>query len=45
MRINFLYTLLVVVALVLVLPGVALAHGQPVIAVDPALIAAGGAAA
>ena len=41
MRINFLYTLLVVVSLALVPTAVALAHGQPVVTVEPILVAAG----
>lgn len=42
MRAKFLYTLLGVVALVLVSAGVALAHGQPVIQVEPVVVAIGG---
>ncbi|MCQ3972059.1 MAG: hypothetical protein DPW09_01290 [Anaerolineae bacterium] len=34
--------MIVLAALALMLPGVALAHGEPVIAVDPAVVAAGG---
>ena len=43
MRVNFLDALLSVVSLALVPAGMALAHGQPVIAVDPPVVAAGGA--
>lgn len=36
-------TLIVLAALALILPGVALAHGEPVVAVNPAVVAGGGA--
>ncbi|GIK37085.1 MAG: hypothetical protein KJ077_01990 [Anaerolineae bacterium] len=42
-RIYLLPSLIVVAALALMLPGVVLAHGEPVIAVNPAVVAAGGA--
>ena len=42
-RIYLLPSLIVLAALALMLPGVALAHGEPVIAVNPAVVAAGSA--
>lgn len=42
-RMYLLPSLIVLAALALMLPGVALAHGEPVIAVNPAVVAAGGA--
>ena len=42
-RIYLLPSLIVLAALALMLPGVAQAHGEPVIAVNPAVVAAGGA--
>ncbi|MEW5956255.1 MAG: hypothetical protein AB1801_00910 [Chloroflexota bacterium] len=42
-RMYLLPGLMVLVALALRLPGVAWAHGEPVIAVNPAVVAAGGA--
>ncbi len=42
-RIYLLPSLMVLTVLALMLPGMTLAHGEPVIAVNPAVIAAGGA--